>query len=234
MVNMRMIANEFLDAVRSRGRRLTCPWWQAVFVMVALLGAWVNQSFAVPAPEQVVKDTSEQLRSAVRAEREVIKQNPKRLYQLMTEIVEPHVDVQRITRGVLGKHWKSASPAQRERFTREFRNTIIRTYASTLTNYTEVEVRYLLTQMESEKGKATVRTEVLTDQTRQGRPITIHYRLWLDNGVWKAYDVAVDGVSIVTSLRAAVEEEINRVGLEQMIEDLTNRNQEKANSKSDS
>ncbi|MCP4828160.1 MAG: ABC transporter substrate-binding protein, partial [Proteobacteria bacterium] len=65
------------------------------------------------------------------------------LYALVDEIVVPQIALQKVSRLILGRHWKGANEAQRERFTRSFKDLLIRSYAITMFEYTgKEELRY--------------------------------------------------------------------------------------------
>ena len=51
-----------------------------------------------------------------------------------------------------------------------------------------------------ESKDVTVRTEVPQDGAQ---PITVYYRMHLNDDGWKVYDVTVDGVSLVTTYRSS-------------------------------
>jgi phospholipid transport system substrate-binding protein len=199
-----------------RGRFVAVAW------IALLLCAGAS---ATEAPEQLVRRTAEEMFDALRADREAIAQNPQRIYDLVSDIVLPHFDFQRISRWVLGKHWRRATPEQRARFTEEFRILLVRTYATALNEYTEQKITYLPTQRAAGADEATVRTEV---EQPGGFPIPIDYSMYLTKGEWKVYDVSIDGVSLVTNYRTSFSNEIRQQGLDKLIETLAARNRQAA------
>jgi len=69
-----------------------------------------------------------------------------------------------------------------------------------------------------------VKTEVLQPGTQ---PISVDYRMALENGVWKAYDIMIEGVSLVTNYRTTFSNEIQTKGsLGAIIDGLAKRNAE--------
>src|SRR5690606_36947553 len=82
------------------------------------------------APEALVRETSEQMLAMLKEQREVIAAEPGRLYGLVYEIVLPHFDFERMSRWVLGKHWRQATPEQQQAFVDQFRNLLVRTYGA--------------------------------------------------------------------------------------------------------
>jgi phospholipid transport system substrate-binding protein len=128
-----------------------------------------------------------------------------------------------MSRWVLGKYWRQATSDQRTRFTEEFRTLLVRTYAGALLEYSNEEIRYLPMPAVNNAEDVTVRTEFLP---KNGIAIPIDYRMHFLNGAWKVYDVTVDGVSLVTNYRGSFASQIREGGIESVINDLKQRNQQ--------
>lgn len=174
----------------------------------------------------IVRSTSDQMLVKLREEKSThggtaIEQG--RIYELVNEIVLPHFDFDRIARWVLGKHWRKASSEQQQRFTEEFRVLLVRTYASALNEYTEDSVSYLPLTSAPDAEELTVRSEVAQPG---GFPVTINYDMYVKQGEWKVYDVAVDGVSLVANYRTTFSKEIRERGIDGLIDALAARNQQ--------
>jgi len=57
-------------------------------------------------------------------------------------------------------------------------------------------------------------------------PIPIDYRMYLKDGEWKVYDVAIDDISLVANYRTTFANEISTGGIENLIATLATRNKE--------
>ena len=192
----------------------------AVMVLAALDGV---PSWAVQAPQEMVQQTAEQMLTKLRDERKVIDEHPGRIYELVNEIVLPHFDFERMSTWVLGKYWRSATPEQRKEFVEQFRTLLVRTYAKSLSSYTDNKLTYLPFRGGPQQTDVTVRTEV--DQPG-GFPIPIDYSLYLKGDEWKVYDVTIDGVSLVTNYRTTFANQIRQDGLDKLIASLASRNKQ--------
>lgn len=170
--------------------------------------------------EETVREAADRVLARLEAEKNVIESNPARVYDLAQSIILPHFDFERMSRWVLGRHWRDASEAQRERFTEEFRTLLVRTYARALAEYSEQEVEFLATRERAEDD-VLVRTEV---RQSGGPPIPIHYSMHRTDGTWKVYDVTIDGISLVTNYRSAFSSQIRQGGVERLIDRLAERN----------
>lgn len=204
--------------------RFWLPWFAALFLAAG--GGTALTQGAVPKtggsdPRELVEWTTDALLAAFDRERDAIRADPTHAYGIVARILSPHVDYERITRLILGRHWHQASPQERRRFTEEFRALQIRTYAMAALDYTDVGIRYLPTRPSPRGDEARVRTQVLR---QQGRPVAVDYRLHREEGRWKVYDVLVEGVSLLVSFRASMGPRIDEVGLDGVIHQLSIRN----------
>lgn len=171
-------------------------------------------------PQELVRDTSSRMLSALRDEQEAIKNNPGRLYELVSDIVLPYFDFRRMSQWVLGKNWRTATPDQRERFVEEFRKLLVRTYGTALSEYADEKIIYLPFAANTDARTVTVRTEI----KQGGSTIPISYSMYNSSEGWKVYDVAINGVSLVTNYRSTFGSIIRGEGMDSLIKQLVERN----------
>lgn len=195
-------------------------WFKGFIVGLALLAG--GNVLAAVSPQELVQRTAEEMLTKLRVEKQVIEQHPERIYELVNQIVLPHFDFERMSSWVLGKHWRAATPAQKERFVTQFRTLLVRTYAKSLSEYTDSKISYLPMRPSPQEDQAKVRTEV--DQPG-GFPIPIDYELYRKGDEWKVIDVTIDGVSLVTNYRSTFASQIRQDGLDKLITVLAERNQ---------
>lgn len=173
---------------------------------------------ATETPEQVIKATAEAVIQRVSAERDALRSDPVRLHSMVDEMIVPHFDFRRMAQWVLGKHWREASAEVQGQFVDEFKNLLIRTYATALLEYGNQTIEYFPAQ---ESGNAvTLKTALAQPGTL---PIPIVYRMHQKDGAWKVFDVSVDGVSLLTTYRASFSSEIRKNGIDALIADLASR-----------
>ncbi len=172
-------------------------------------------------PEAIVRETSDRMLAVLKVERAVIKAEPDRLYGLIDDIVLPHFDFERMARWVLGKHWRKATQAQQQKFVDEFRTLLVRTYGTALLEYTNEKINFLPLRMTEGSEDVTVRTEVVKSG---GVPIPISYSMFHRVDGWKVYDVAIDGISLVSNYRSSFSAEIREQGMDKLIQRLVERN----------
>jgi phospholipid transport system substrate-binding protein len=193
-----------------------------VTLLAGFLPATQGLAENLPQPQQVIQGISDQLQNKLRDK--TFSQDFARVTRFVNDVIEPHTDFNRISVLVLGKHWKSATAGERERFKVEFRNLLVRTYSRAFVEYTDWTIRYLPLNVPRNADKLIVKTEVLQPGLN---PVDVNYRMFLNQGKWKVYDIMIEGVSLVTNYRSSFSEEIQRKGsLSALIDSLSKRNSE--------
>ncbi|NIV74230.1 MAG: ABC transporter substrate-binding protein [Gammaproteobacteria bacterium] len=204
--------------------------------MDALRGTWLSfalsglllgggSAAAETGPRTVIEQTTGELLKAVADERQAILDDPDRAQKLVERIVLPHVDMQIVGRWLLGRHWRKATPEQREQFLEEFRKLLVRTYATALAEFTGgTEITYISERVSDDGEQAVVRTQI--PLPGKAKPVDVVYRLHRKNDGWKAFDVVVEGVSMIATYRTTIRNTIQRRGLNAVIEDLAEKNRE--------
>jgi len=147
-----------------------------------------------------------------------------KINQFVNDVIYPHTDFDRVSELVLGKIWKTATADERERFKHEFQTMLVRVYSRAFVDFKDWSVRFLPLEMENGATKVVVKTEVLQPGIQ---PIGVSYRMLLSDGEWKAYDIMIEGVSLVTNYRSTFANEVQTKGsLNAVIEGLVKRNAE--------
>ena len=167
-----------------------------------------------------VKSASERMLAALEGQRSAIERNPSKIYGLVNQILVPHFDFEKITKGAVGKHWSKASPAQQKALIEGFQQVLIRTYAKALLSYSGEKIRYL-PEKPGKKSTVVVPTEV---REPGAAPIPIDYKLYKKGGSWKVYDVRIDNVSLVSNYRSSFNSQIRQNGIDGLISRLGEMN----------
>ncbi len=196
--------------------------WLSV-LMCALLLTAATELAAAEAPMDIVRNTTDQVLDRVQNDREALRQDPAKMFALVSEVIFPHFDFPIMAQWVLGTHWKEADEASRAEFVDQFRKLLVRTYATALLEFSDQAITYP-DDTATVKGRTVeVRQEI--DQSGS-EPILIGYRLHSIGGNWKVFDVAVDGVSLVKTYRASFSSLIKDGGLPGLIAGLSEKNKE--------
>ena len=205
----------YADSGNRVGRALTVLAAGMLAASVAVAGS----------PGSVAQHMARQVTSSiideVVARREALQDDPRALYELVDRLVLPHFDFERMSRRVLGKRWKSATSEQRARFVQAFRTLLVRTYATVLNEYRGQALTWLEPMPRKKESEFVV---PLMIDVGSSEPIRVAYAMHDDGTDWKVFDVAVDGVSLVTNYRSAFRSEIARHGVEGLIARLEAKN----------
>ena len=177
-----------------------------------------------PAAQQMVRQVLSSVVEELTSRRESLQSDPQSVFELVDRLVLPHFDFERMSRRVLGKRWKKASAEQRQRFVSAFRTMLVHTYATVLTEYRGQTLTYLDPVEGRKDGEIVVPVQV---ELTGSRAIRIAYAMHGGGTDWKVFDVAIDGVSLVTNYRSSFRSEIARHGIEGLIARLETRNAKK-------
>lgn len=187
-----------------------------ILIALTLTLALAPPAPAETSPTELVFGVADQVVDRLRAGRPL---SDDQAYHLVEDLILPHLDFESFSRLTLGKHWRQASPEQREAFTREFRSMLMHTYASSLNTYAGETFEHAGERNEGE-GRVLVQTRFVRVQ---GEPVRVDYRLHRRDGEWKIYDVVIEGVSLVLNYRSSFGEEISRGGLDQLIQRMADK-----------
>ena len=117
--------------------------------------------------------------------------------QLVKRAVDPHFDYREMARQTLEGTWSRLSNAQRDEFVRLFSELLESSYADKIEKYVKrVKIDYAGDIIDGDRAE--VRTVVVRPNDR----IPLNYRLVNVGGVWKVYDVVIEGVSLVSNYRS--------------------------------
>ena len=186
--------------------------------LLTLRSAWGTET----APDTLVKSTTEEVLAVIRHSTD-----PPQLVEVAEAKVVPHFDFERMTRLAVGRGWHQASPQQQQTLQKEFHTLLVRTYAHVLASSKNKEVQLALSPLRAPAGnndEVTVRTQVSAGGEK---PVAIDYQMEKSPAGWKVFDVAVDGISLVTSYRQSFSDEIGKSGIEGLIKVLAAKNRDR-------
>ena len=178
---------------------------------------------AVPGlgPQQLVEKVARDLLREIESNRPALEKDPVKLRAVVNKILLPTFDADYAARLVLGKHWRTATEPQRQRFIEAFIQSLMHQYGNALLNYTADRMTVLPFRGDPAAATATVRTEIKRDN---GTPVPVNYSMRATPQGWKAWDVTIEGISYVKNFRTDFGAEIDAKGLDAVIERLEKEN----------
>jgi phospholipid transport system substrate-binding protein len=170
-----------------------------------------------PGPTEVVQEAAQNMLSALDKDRDAYRRDPAKVGELVDQYLLPHFDTEFSARLVLGLHWRSATPDQRQRFIDAFYHSLLKNYGSALVDFTADKLKIYPSNPEPGAKRATVRTDV---KRSNGDRVSVNYYLHTTPQGWKAWDVVIDGISYVNSYREDFGPQIDQQGLDAVIKRL--------------
>jgi len=153
-------------------------------------GAWAG------APTDQIKGTIDQV---IRTVEDPALKQPAMAEQRRAAIrkqAETLFDFTETAKRALGRHWPELSDVQQREFASLFTDLLERSYINRIEQYGGERIVYSGDSIEGDT--ATVRTKFIT---KQGTEIPVDYRLLRRGDRWLAYDVFVEGISLVSNYR---------------------------------
>lgn len=176
--------------------------------MRAVIGAWLAvvttatacAADAAPAsPQAVITATRDALLSVIKDGKGYFDQDPERFYRAVRDVLDPVVDFDSFSRGVMAVHYKKASPEQRVRFRDTFKDALVRTYGKALLNYGDEKIDVL---PPSKPSRQPDRDSVTMEVWSEGKMYPVVYSMRRDGeGRWRMANIIINGINIGLTYR---------------------------------
>lgn len=202
-------------------------WMRRYGSLIAFLGllvpalAFAHIGPATP-PDVIVHLKTNQILHLIEHKRRLYERDRPALYAMVNHRIVPYFDFRRMSRWVLARYWRTATPQQRAGFTKQFTALMVRTYATALLSYSGQRIAYLPYRQNPHSRHAMVKTLIV--ENNGGANIPIDYMFVHEKTGWKVYDVTIDGVSLVTNYRSVYASKIQRNGLNGLIASMKRAN----------
>lgn len=184
-------------------------------IVLAFLLSFAAAPLHAAEPVELVEGAINRVLETLRAQEGRASADPEFVLGVIETEIMPLVDFDGMSRLILARHWRDASPEQRERFTKAFRNTLLQTYGVRLGDYLDHSVVMIPRRSRQDERMAVVATEI---EIGRGQPnVVVNYRLRPVDGEWRVFDVEAEGLSFVGNFRTQFNTEITRNGLDALI-----------------
>jgi len=194
----------------------------------AASATFAGHTAAQEAPDELVRKSTTDVIAAIKADKDLVAGDPAKIDKLANEKILPYFNFQRMTQLAVGRSWREASETQKTALINEFRQLLVRTYSSSLTQFRNQTIDVRPLKLAASDTEVVVKT--LVNQP-SGQGIPIDYSMEKTSDGWKVYDVLIDGVSLVTNYRSSFATEVKNGGLDGLIKSLTDRNAKNAQRK---
>ena len=130
-------------------------------------------------------------------------------------ISEKMFDFTELSRRTLTNNWKKFSPDQQKEFVSLYKSLLGNTYSNKIFEYSDEKIIFTKEVPLSEKT-----VEVQSTVLRKSAEVPIYYRVILKDGMWRVYDVVVEGVSLINNYRTQFKDILSNNPPESLLETL--------------
>jgi phospholipid transport system substrate-binding protein len=147
-----------------------------------------------------VQATTDQLLAVIHDGKGYFDKDPERFYKAVEKVLDPAIDFDTFSRGVMAVYAKKATQAQRDQFEATFKAGLIRTYGKALLSFTNEKISVLpADRPQTQPDKDSVKTEIVS---KEGKVYPVIYSMRLGNdGVWRVYNIIINGINIGLTYR---------------------------------
>jgi phospholipid transport system substrate-binding protein len=188
-------------------------------VILALPVSAVENKITQPSPYTVLENVGNKLFSRIAANQQEIKKFPPIMEQIVEEELMPSIDYRYASYRILGKHLRKTNKEQRAKFVESMRRNLAKTYANALMQYKNQQVIFEPQKATNGKKIVAVKTQII-DVNKPTIDVVFKMRQNKKTGQWKAFDMVVEGISLLSSKKAELSKKIARQGVEQVTIEL--------------
>ena len=194
----------------------------SLMLCTLLIGAPIAARAEILAPDELIRNAVHDVLELIKQDERAHEVGQKKLLVFIEARVLPHFDFERMTKLAVGRPWRTTTPEQKSVLIAEFRTLLVRTYTKAFTLYKDVDVETKPLKVPADATEVTVKTVIL----RPGAPpIPVNYEMEKTATGWKAFDLSVEGVSLVATHRGSFAEKVQQAGIDGLIKSLIDLNQ---------
>jgi phospholipid transport system substrate-binding protein len=130
------------------------------------------------------------------------------------DIIAPYFDFEIMSRSILATNWKAATQEQKDKFIDLFGQMLQNTYIVAMENYKDQKVDIGRARIDGKKAQ--VETQIIDGSVKT--PVV--YRMRLKDNQWYAYDVVIEGVSLISNYRTSFRGIVKRDGMNALLADM--------------
>lgn len=174
------------------------------------------------APQDFVEAVASTTLSAVKQDAAARQGDREAVKVLIETYVLPYVNFEKTTRLAAGRHWRNATPEQRQNLVNAFKNTLIRTYSGAMAKVDDNSS----IAMQPFRGDSNANDVVVRSMINQsnGPAVAVDYRLEKTPDGWKIYDLNVENIWLIQNYRNQFNDQISQNGIDGLINALNQQN----------
>ena len=170
-------------------------------------------------PYQVIEQAGGNLFTRISSSQQELKKFPDLMRDIVEQELMPVIDYKYASYKILGKNLKKITKPQRKKFVASMRHYLVRTYANALNQYKNQKVVYVQGKISAKAKAASVNVKII-DRNKPTIGLTFQMRKNKKTQQWKAYDLVVEGISLLSSKQAEFNSRIAKYGIDQVTTEL--------------
>lgn len=194
-------------------------WFVLPILLIVL--AVGGTAFAQGSPTDTVKKTVDEVVRIVADKEMKNPQNEKKRRQELKKAIGAVFDYGEMAQRSMARHWRDRSAAEKKEFTSLFETLLENSYADKIESYNQEKIVYLNERIDGEYAE--VKSKVVTAKRDE---YSLDYRLMKKGGKWMAYDVVIEGVSLVSNYRGQFNKIITNDGYPALVKKLKAKSEE--------
>ncbi|NYT84381.1 ABC transporter substrate-binding protein [Pusillimonas harenae] len=167
------------------------------------------------APNDFVQAVADNALEEVKKNKSVQSGDLSSINQVIDEFVLPYVNFEKTTRLAAGRHWRQATPQQKQDLVQAFKGTLIRTYSGALSNVDQQSTIKMMPFRGDASADDVVVRSALTQSN--GPAVNVDYRLEKTPQGWKIYDLNVENIWLIQNYRNQFAQQISQNGIDGLI-----------------
>jgi phospholipid transport system substrate-binding protein len=184
--------------------------WINTFVLLSALAA--AAAGAALGPRAQVRETVSAILAILTDKSGTLDREAK--WKKIADLIYDRFDFRSMSQSILAANWQQATPEEKEKFVTYFSEYLEQIYRQKIEQYSDQSVEYLGETVDGDR--AVVDTVILTSATH----IPVTYKMKNNDGEWFAYDVVIEGVSMVSNYRTTYAEKVRTDGMEGLLADI--------------
>lgn len=147
----------------------------------------------------------------------------------MVNVVSSQFDFSLMTRSAMGYNWKMATKAQQDKVVNLFKQLLIYTYSMAISKFKDAKTNIIYAKVEfhpAHGSRPSYHTTAVVCQItlpETNKSTKVEYDLADNSGSWKAYDVKIEDLSLITMHRTQFNEAVQRVKIAGLIQELESK-----------
>ena len=144
---------------------------------------------------------------------------------VLEQAMEKYIDFEEMAIWICGKNiWVSSKFSEKEMFLDELKKLMLKTYRKTVYYYLDADVDFLKPNLDPKMFENKKRVQINSIMKKNNKSVSISYRLVKYKETWLVYDVLIEGISILKSLKTQYSDMIKNKGIGYTIDKIKSSN----------